>query len=152
MCFHSKCQIAISLITICWFCQYYHFTFVLSVHRVFVGTSPGMLITDLFLFTKTLENSIVSMMFILTRVYCVVRIYIVDAMQWKLRQPFSCLMSWVIYFTHSYLIDPTTDPEEHFIVQPNGDLEVNNALDRETVAFYELKVWAVDNGKAITFL
>ena len=50
---------------------------------------------------------------------------------------------------YSYLIDPTTDPDEQFRVETDGALQVNNPLDRETVAFYELKVWAVDNGKSV---
>ncbi|XP_072169186.1 neural-cadherin-like [Diadema setosum] len=48
--------------------------------------------------------------------------------------------------TLTYVIDPTTDPNGQFDVAVDGALVVASALDRETTASYELKVWAVDNG------
>lgn len=49
------------------------------------------------------------------------------------------------------MIDPSTDPEGQFGIDANQQLVVASPLDRETVASYELKVYAVDNGKLLTF-
>eukprot|EP00057_Strongylocentrotus_purpuratus_P034310 XP_794702.3 PREDICTED: neural-cadherin [Strongylocentrotus purpuratus] len=46
----------------------------------------------------------------------------------------------------NYVIDPSTDPEGQFGIDANQRLVVASPLDRETVASYELKVYAVDNG------
>ncbi|XP_041454487.1 neural-cadherin isoform X3 [Lytechinus variegatus] len=49
--------------------------------------------------------------------------------------------------TLNYIIDPTTDPDGQFAINENQQLIVASPLDRETVASYELKVYAVDNGE-----